>query len=82
MAHARMCVILFAGEHAHLLDATDKVPPRVLHFSAFHFLCIWMVLLQKLAASGVGCHWGNLFAGSVCYADDIVLLAPCMCIGT
>ena len=34
-------------------------------------------LLQKLAASGVGCHWGNLFAGSVSYADDIVLLAPC-----
>ena len=37
MAHARMCVIPFAGEHAHLLDATDKVPPRVLHFSAFHY---------------------------------------------
>ena len=36
MALARMCVIPFAGEHAHLLDATDKVPPRVLHFSAFH----------------------------------------------
>ena len=39
MAHASMWVIPFAGEHAHLLDATDKVrstPPRVLHFSAFH----------------------------------------------
>ena len=35
-------------------------------------------LLQKLAASGVGCHWGNLFAGSVCYADDIVLLASAL----
>ena len=34
-------------------------------------------LLQKLADSGVGCHWGHLFAGAVCYADDIVLLAPC-----
>ena len=34
-------------------------------------------LLQKLADSGVGCHWDNLFAGAVCYADDIVLLAPC-----
>ena len=33
-------------------------------------------LLEKLAASGVGCHWGCLFAGAVCYADDIVLLAP------
>ena len=32
--------------------------------------------LQKLADSGVGCHWGNLFAAAVCYADDIVLLAP------
>ena len=34
-------------------------------------------LLQKLADSGVGCHWGHLFAGAMCYADDIVLLAPC-----
>ena len=34
-------------------------------------------LLQALADSGVGCHWGNLFAGAVCYTDDIVLLAPC-----
>ena len=34
-------------------------------------------LPQKLADSGVGCHWGYLFAGAVCYADDIVLLAPC-----
>ena len=34
-------------------------------------------LLEKLADSGVGCHWGHLFAGAVCYADDIVLLAPC-----
>ena len=34
-------------------------------------------LLQKLADSGVGCHWGHLFANAVCYADDIVLLAPC-----
>ena len=34
-------------------------------------------LLQKLADSGVCCHWGHSFAGAVCYADDIVLLAPC-----
>ena len=33
-------------------------------------------LLQKLADSGAGCR-GHLFAGTVCYADDIVLLAPC-----
>ena len=31
-------------------------------------------LLAKLNDCGVGCHWGSLFA---CYADDIVLLAPC-----
>ena len=29
-------------------------------------------LLQKLADSGVGCHWGHLLEGAVCYADDIV----------
>ena len=34
-------------------------------------------LLEELADSGCGCYWRNLFAGAFCYADDIVLLAPC-----
>ena len=34
-------------------------------------------LLEELGNSGVGCHWGCLFAGAICYADDIVLLGPC-----
>ena len=57
MAHARLCVIPFAGEHAHLLDATDKVPPRVLHFNAFHVignettLCV-SVLVEMLNIVG------------------------------
>ena len=29
--------------------------------------------LEELGNSGVGCHWGCLFAGAICYADDIVL---------
>ena len=34
-------------------------------------------LLSELSDCGVGCFWGSLFAGAFCYADDIVLLAPC-----
>ena len=34
-------------------------------------------LLEMLEASGVGCYSGSCFVGAVCYADDIVLLAPC-----
>ena len=34
-------------------------------------------LLKKLSDSDVGCYWDHLFTGAVCYADDIVLLAPC-----
>ena len=34
-------------------------------------------LLQKLADSGVGCHFGDICLRVLCYADDIVLLAPC-----
>ena len=34
-------------------------------------------LLERLSNSGVGCHWGGSFIGALCYADDIVLLAPC-----
>ena len=32
-------------------------------------------LLEDLSKLGVGCYWDSLFAGSVCYADDLVLLA-------
>lgn len=34
------------------------------------------VLLCKLKSSGYGCHIGNVFAGALGYADDIVLLSP------
>ena len=33
-------------------------------------------LLSEFVECGVG-YWKNLFAGCLCYADDIVLLAPC-----
>ena len=33
-------------------------------------------LLDRLADSSVGCYWGHQFAGALCYADDLVLLAP------
>ena len=33
-------------------------------------------LLQHLAQLDIGCHLGHHFVGSVCYADDIALLAP------
>ena len=33
-------------------------------------------LLEALSDTSVSCHWGRYFAGAVCYADDIVLLAP------
>ena len=34
------------------------------------------VLLLKLSKAGVGCHMGNSFVGSLCYADDVTLIAP------
>ena len=34
-------------------------------------------LLEELADCGCGCYWRDLFAGAFCYANDIVLLAPC-----
>ena len=33
-------------------------------------------LLGDLCRLGVGCHWDSLFAGALCYADYLVLLAP------
>ena len=33
-------------------------------------------LLAKLRRLGVGCHVGGLWYGAMCFADDLVLLAP------
>ena len=33
-------------------------------------------LLLNLRRLGIGCFWNSLFAGALCYADDLVLLAP------
>ena len=35
------------------------------------------ILLNKLKECGVGCYWDGLFVGALCYADDLILLAPC-----
>ena len=33
-------------------------------------------LLLQLKHNAVGCHWDHHFAGTFCYADDLILLAP------
>ena len=39
--------------------------------------CIYMdTLLARLSQSDTGCYYGHLFAGAICYADDLTLLAP------
>ena len=35
-------------------------------------------LLVDLSKLSVGCYWDSIFAGSVCYADDLVLLATAL----
>jgi hypothetical protein len=36
-------------------------------------------MLLSLSMSGVGCYIGNVFVGSLAYADDIVIIAPSAC---
>ena len=50
---------------------------RVVYCLLYSSLSIYYVngLLCKLKDSGVGCHFGCEFVGSVCYADDLALLA-------
>ena len=33
-------------------------------------------LLRRLRDLGLGAHVGGLFVGAVCYADDVLLIAP------
>ena len=35
------------------------------------------ILLNMLKDCGVGCYWDGEFVGTLGYADDIILLAPC-----
>ena len=50
---------------------------RVVYCLLYSSLSIYYVngLLCKLKDSGIGCHFGCEFVGSVCYADDLALLA-------
>ena len=51
--------------------------PMVFGKVVFYLLSVYMDgLLYKLKESGVGCYWGCRFVGGLCYADDLVLLAP------
>ena len=45
--------------------------------SPFLFAVYLDDLLSELSLSGVGCWWRWMFPGVFCFADDIVLLAPC-----
>ena len=36
------------------------------------------ILLNMLKDCGVGCYWDGVFVGTLGYADDIILLAPCL----
>ena len=42
---------------------------------------LWAVycylMITELRALGVGAHVGGMFMGVACYADDVVLIAPC-----
>ena len=35
------------------------------------------LMIQELRKLGVGAHVGGVFMGVACYADDVVLVAPC-----
>ena len=45
--------------------------------SPFLFAVYLDSLLCELSLSAVGCYWRWMFAGVFCFADDVVLLAPC-----
>ena len=35
-------------------------------------------MFKKLESTGVGCHMGSYFSGTLAYADDLTLLSPCI----
>ena len=62
-----------------MFDGNSLTPGHLvcLMVSGSRVVCFLLFCLDGLLeALSVGCHWGGYFAGAVCYADDIVLLAP------
>ena len=70
---------MFAGTQVclfHFLFLMVFVREVFCHLFCFQYNFVDGLLLE-LSRSGIGCFWGSVFAGAFCYADDIVLLAPC-----
>ena len=63
----------------HSLSDSFHVSNGVRQGSVLSFCFLYIYLdgfLDRLGESSVRCYWGGHFAGALCYADDIVLLAP------
>ena len=66
---------LLDGEIIRLFPVTNGVHQGGV-LSPILFTIYFDSLLECLQASGRGCYWDNHFAGALCYADDLTILAP------
>ena len=75
MYHHQQCCVKWSNSKSSLFSISNGVKQGGV-LSPLLFNLYIDVLLHRLAASGFGCHIGNVFYGALAYADDIVLLCP------
>ena len=68
--------VLWDGKSSHPFSVSNGVRQGGV-LSPVLFTIYLDSLLDGLEGLGVGCHLDSCFVGALCYADDLILLAPC-----
>ena len=71
----QQCRIRWCGNISHNININNGVKQGGV-LSPILFNVYLDVLLLRLEQSGHGCHVGNMYAGCLGYADDVLLLSP------
>ena len=69
------CYVKWNSKKSDSFDIQNGVRQGVI-VSPILFCTYLDTLLERLRSSGLGCHAGGLFIGSLGYADDVILLSP------
>lgn len=74
--YCRQCIrTVWSGQYSESFSCTNGIRQGAV--ASPHLFCVYVdELMKELERNGTGCWLGPYFCGSVCYADDVLLLSP------